>query len=198
VCIPPSCCRSAALNASFHPTFIPHPASTPHPRLTSPHGEGHPADLLLVSISFHGQTDLRYQTVSKFPFHWWGANSTLPGRHQLDEPPGLHSAQNEVLDVPELRYANSRGCTNLGRSASFPAGANKIMTRFVRPRPGRICGHIGDNRRARARARTPAGLWPAAVGMMTSPRGTSRSTGGPEERRPTRRRDVADARNLRT
>jgi hypothetical protein len=70
------------------------------------------------------------QTASKFPFRWWGANSTLSDRHQLDEPPVPHSAQNEALNVPESRYANSRGYTDLVRSASFPTRVNGILARF--------------------------------------------------------------------
>src|SRR5262249_55140338 len=31
------------------------------------------------------------QTAAKFPFRWWGINSTFSGRHQLDEPPRPHS-----------------------------------------------------------------------------------------------------------
>jgi hypothetical protein len=52
-------------------------------------------------------------------------------RHQLDEPPGPHSAQNEALNVPESRYANSRGYTDLVRSASFPTRVNGILARFA-------------------------------------------------------------------
>jgi transposase len=70
------------------------------------------------------------QTASKFPFRWWGANSTLSDRHQLDERPGPHSAPNEALDVPESKCANLWGYTNLVRSASFPTGVNEIVTRF--------------------------------------------------------------------
>jgi hypothetical protein len=47
---------------------------------------------------------------------WWGANSTVSDRHQLDEPPGPHSMQNETLDVREPRRTNSRGYTNVVRS----------------------------------------------------------------------------------
>jgi hypothetical protein len=71
-----------------------------------------------------------WQTASKFSFHWWGANSTLSDRHQLDEPPGPHSVQNEALDVPEPRHAKSWSYTDSTRSASFPTNGNKIMTRF--------------------------------------------------------------------
>jgi hypothetical protein len=34
------------------------------------------------------QLAVEKKTASKFPFRWWGANSTLSGRHQLDERPG--------------------------------------------------------------------------------------------------------------
>jgi hypothetical protein len=74
---------------------------------------------------------LLVQTASKFPCRWWGANSTLSDRHQLDELPAPHSAQNEAPDVPEPRYVNSRGYTDLVRSASFPTGVNGILTRFA-------------------------------------------------------------------
>jgi hypothetical protein len=71
------------------------------------------------------------QTASKFPFRWWGANSTLSDRYQLDELPGPYSTQNEVLDISELRYANARDYAGLVRSASFPTGVNGILARFA-------------------------------------------------------------------
>ena len=39
------------------------------------------------------------QTASKFPFRWWGVNSTLPGKHQLDRTPGPRSTAEETLDA---------------------------------------------------------------------------------------------------
>ena len=56
-------------------------------------------------------------------------------RYQLNEPPGPHSAQNEALDVPEPRYANSWSYADSTRSASLPTDGNKIMTRFDRKVP---------------------------------------------------------------
>src|SRR6266850_2143459 len=53
------------------------------------------------------------------------------GNHQLDDPPGPHSAQNEALAVPKPRCAHSRGYAGSTRSASFPTDGNQIMTRFV-------------------------------------------------------------------
>jgi hypothetical protein len=76
------------------------------------------------------------QTASTFSFRWWGANPTLSDRHQLDDLPGLHSAQHEALDVSEPRYANSRDDTDLVRSASFPTGVNGILARFERREEG--------------------------------------------------------------
>ena len=81
------------------------------------------------------------QTASKFSFHWWGANSTLSDRHQLDEPPAPHSVQNEAIDVPEPRHAKSWSYADSTRSASFPTNGNKIMTRFVSLRG--ICRAVG-------------------------------------------------------
>jgi hypothetical protein len=46
------------------------------------------------------------QTTSQFPFRWCGMKPTASGLSQLDAPPGLHSAQEEPLDVSESRYAN--------------------------------------------------------------------------------------------
>jgi hypothetical protein len=37
------------------------------------------------------------QTSPKFPLRWWRMNSTLPGRDQLDEPPGPHSGTMRLL-----------------------------------------------------------------------------------------------------
>jgi hypothetical protein len=39
------------------------------------------------------------QTTSKFPFRWWGVNSTLSGKHQLHRPPGRHNTEEEALDA---------------------------------------------------------------------------------------------------
>ena len=83
------------------------------------------------SLPVDGATPHTHQTASKFPFRWRGANSTVSDRHQLDEPPGLYSAQNEALDVSEPMYANSRGYTHLVRSASFPTRVNGILARFA-------------------------------------------------------------------
>ena len=41
------------------------------------------------------------QTASKFPFHWWGVNPALSGRHQLNGPPGPHSVEEGDLDASE-------------------------------------------------------------------------------------------------
>ena len=79
----------------------------------------------------NGPDGVSLSTTSQFPFRWWGANPTLSDRHQLDEPPGPHSAQHEALAVPKPRYVNSRGYAGSTRSASFPTDGNKIMTRFV-------------------------------------------------------------------
>jgi hypothetical protein len=43
------------------------------------------------------------QTASKFPFRWWGVNSTLPGRHPLNRPPEPHSVEAAALDVSGSR-----------------------------------------------------------------------------------------------
>jgi hypothetical protein len=72
------------------------------------------------------------QTTSKFPFCWWGINSTLSGRRQLDGPSGPHSAEDEALNASESRHENPRGYADSTRSASFPTDGNKIMTRFGR------------------------------------------------------------------
>jgi hypothetical protein len=68
------------------------------------------------------------QTTSKFPFRWWGVNSTLSGRHQLNGQPEPHSTEGEALDASESRDGNSVGYADSTRSASFPTGVNKIMT----------------------------------------------------------------------
>jgi hypothetical protein len=73
---------------------------------------------------------LRQQTTSKFPFRWWGVNSTLSGRHQFNGQPGPRSAEEEALDASESRDEKSRGYADSTRSASFPTDVNKIMTRF--------------------------------------------------------------------
>ena len=39
------------------------------------------------------------QTASKFPFRWWGMNSTLSGRHQLNGQLRPHSAEEGPLDA---------------------------------------------------------------------------------------------------
>jgi hypothetical protein len=46
---------------------------------------------------------LASQTTSKFPFCWWGMNSTLSDKHQFDEPLGPHSKEEETLDASESR-----------------------------------------------------------------------------------------------
>jgi len=59
-----------------------------------------------------------------------GVNSTLPGIHQLDKPPGPHRAADEALDARESRYANPKGYMDSTRSASFPTDVNNVLTRF--------------------------------------------------------------------
>jgi hypothetical protein len=39
----------------------------------------------------------RRQTTSKFPFRWWGVNSTLFGKHQLEGLPEPHSGRQKLL-----------------------------------------------------------------------------------------------------
>jgi hypothetical protein len=73
-----------------------------------------------------------HQTTSKFPFRWWGVNSTLSGRHQLDGQPRPHSAEEEAHKASESNDENPRGWADSTRSASFPAGGKVIMTRFAR------------------------------------------------------------------
>jgi hypothetical protein len=71
------------------------------------------------------------QTTSKFPFHWWGMNSTLSSRHQLNRPPGPHRVEGEALDVSVSGDENPQVYADSTRSASFPTDGNKIMTRFA-------------------------------------------------------------------
>jgi hypothetical protein len=71
------------------------------------------------------------QTTSKFPFRWWGINPTLSNRHQLNEPPGSHRAEEGTPDASESKDANPRCYADSIRSASFPSDRNKIMTRFA-------------------------------------------------------------------
>jgi hypothetical protein len=82
----------------------------------------------------------RSQTASKFPFHWWGVNPALSGRHQLNGPPGPHSVEEGNRDASDARDANPRGYANRTRSASFPTDGNKIMTQFGRSGVGRPLG----------------------------------------------------------
>jgi hypothetical protein len=71
------------------------------------------------------------QTASKFPFRWWGVNSTLSGKHHFHRLSGPRSTEEEVLDALESRAENLWGYADSTRSASFPTDGNKIMTRFV-------------------------------------------------------------------
>jgi hypothetical protein len=43
--------------------------------------------------------------------HWWGVNSILPDRHQLDEFSEPLSAPEEAFEASEAKYANPRGYT---------------------------------------------------------------------------------------
>jgi hypothetical protein len=56
-------------------------------------GPGGPAGLSLVDEGQIGQT------ASKFPFRWWGMNSTVSGRHQLNGQLRPHSAEEGPLDA---------------------------------------------------------------------------------------------------
>jgi hypothetical protein len=58
--------------------------------------------------------------VASFQSSPWGVNSTLSDIHQLDEPPGPHSAEEEALDTSESRYSNPWSYADPTRSASFP------------------------------------------------------------------------------
>ena len=91
---------------------------------------------MFVHVVTEPYTEGREANASKFPICWWGAFSTLSDRHQLDELSGLHSEQNEILDVAEPGYANARGCTDLIRLVSFPTGRKAILMKFER---GDLC-----------------------------------------------------------
>lgn len=54
---------------------------------TAPHGQ----KTYFTPEAAAAKVGMWVQTASRFPIHMWGINSTLFGRHQLNEPPGLHS-----------------------------------------------------------------------------------------------------------
>jgi hypothetical protein len=88
-----------------------------------------PSDLPSHAMGHH--TGAVVQTTSKFPFRWWGINSTLPGKHQLRRPSKPYSPEEAALDASESRDENSGSYADSTRSASFPTDGNKIMTRFA-------------------------------------------------------------------
>jgi hypothetical protein len=70
---------------------------------------------------------------------------TVSGISQLDEHPGLHSAQEEALDALEARDANPRGYADPTQSTYVRTGVNKIMTRFGRmPEEAKARGNALD------------------------------------------------------
>jgi hypothetical protein len=57
-------------------------------------------------------------------------NSTLFGKHQLDQPPEPHGTQEWVLKAREPTGVNPMGYVGPTRSASFPTDVDNVLTRF--------------------------------------------------------------------
>jgi hypothetical protein len=93
------------------------------------------------------------QTASKFPFHWWGVNPALSGRHQLNGPPGPHSVEEGDLDASDARDANPQGCANRGSRSNCRKMCGKAPGRCFStaakrrtPSPDRGSGHACHHR----------------------------------------------------
>ncbi len=75
---------------------------------------------------------VRGQPTSQHPLRWWGVNSTLFGKHPLDQHPELHEVQEKAPKARGPICVNPIGYVGPTRSASFPTDVNNVLTRFVR------------------------------------------------------------------
>jgi hypothetical protein len=67
-------------------------------------------------------------TKSPHPLLWWGTNSTVLGKHPLDQHLEPHGASSRALNACESTDGNPPGYVGPTRSASFPTEVNNVVT----------------------------------------------------------------------
>jgi len=80
---------------------------------------------------------------SQHPLLWCGVNSTVFGKHELDQPPEPHSAEEWALKAREPTCVNPMGYVGPTRLASLRTEVKDVVTRF------------GMRSRSRSPRRTP-------------------------------------------
>jgi hypothetical protein len=70
-------------------------------------------------------------TMTRHPLLWCGMNSTLFGKHLLDQCAELHGTSSRALNMCESTYVNLTGYGGPTRSASFRTEVKEAVTCFV-------------------------------------------------------------------
>jgi hypothetical protein len=107
--------------------------------------------------------------MSQHPLRQCGVNSTVFGKHPLDQPPGPSNAEEWALKARESTDVNPMGYVGPTRSASFRTNVNNVLTRFAqgttaegltgvcaRPEVTPLCRPRGAQRRGGQRGACPA------------------------------------------